>query len=75
FGVAEDFDIIHSHLDFCSFPLVRRCSIPVLTTVHGTIGLPELMKVYREFSEIPLVAVSEAQRKPCPWANWKATIP
>jgi len=30
--------------------------------------------VYKEFSEIPLVSISDAQRKPCPWANWKATV-
>lgn len=74
FRAADDFDIIHSHLDFWTFPLVRRCSTPVVTTVHGKINLPEIKQVFKEFSEIPLVSISDAQRKPCPWANWKATI-
>jgi glycosyltransferase involved in cell wall biosynthesis len=74
FGAAENFDIIHSHLDFWTFPLVRRCGTPAVSTLHGNIGLPELRHVYYEFCEIPVVSISDAQRKPCPWANWKATI-
>ena len=74
FGSAENFDVIHSHLDFWSFPLVRRCATPAVTTLHGNIGLPELRHVYYEFCEIPVVSISDSQRKPCPWANWKATI-
>ena len=74
FGAADSFDIIHSHLDFWSFPLVRRCGTPAVTTLHGKIDLPELKHVYYEFCEIPVVSISDSQRTPCPWANWKATI-
>jgi glycosyltransferase involved in cell wall biosynthesis len=74
FGTADNFDIIHSHLDFWSFPLVRRCGTPAITTLHGKIDLPELKHVYYEFCEVPVVSISDAQRRPCPWANWKATI-
>ena len=73
-GAAQGFDIIHSHLDFIGFPLARRNSIPVVTTLHGRQDLPELVPVFREFSEMPLVSISDAQRKPLPWANWVATI-
>lgn len=74
FSASDEFDLIHSHLDFLGFPVARRCSAPVLTTLHGRLDLPELVPVYREFAETPLVSISDAQRRPLPWANWHATI-
>jgi glycosyltransferase involved in cell wall biosynthesis len=73
-GSTHEFDIIHSHLDFIGFPLARRCPMPMLTTIHGRLDLPELAAVYRYFTDLPLISVSDAQRRPIPWANWKATI-
>lgn len=73
-GSAGDFDVIHSHLDFNGFPLGRRNAVPVVTTLHGRLDLPELEPVFREFMEMPLVSISDAQRRPIPWANWQATI-
>jgi glycosyltransferase involved in cell wall biosynthesis len=74
FSAPGEFDLIHSHLDFLGFPSARRCPAPVLTTLHGRIDLPLLEPVYREFAELPLVSISEAQRQPLPWANWHATV-
>jgi len=74
FGSPRDFDLIHSHLDFFGFPLARRCRVPVVTTLHGRLDLPEMAPVYREFSELPLVSISHAQRSPLPWSNWVATV-
>lgn len=74
FGALDEFDVIHSHLDFLGFPLARRCPVPVLTTLHGRLDLPELEPVYREFMEMPLVSISDAQRRPILWANWAATV-
>ncbi len=71
---AEDFDLIHSHLDFLGFPLARRCPTPVLTTLHGRLDLPELVPVFRTFSDMPLISISDAQRRPLAWANWLATV-
>jgi glycosyltransferase involved in cell wall biosynthesis len=73
-GAAGDFDVIHSHLDFLGFPLARRNAQPVVTTLHGRLDLPELAPVFREYSEMPLVSISDAQRRPLSWATWKATI-
>ena len=73
-NVSHQFDIIHSHLDFVGFPLARRSEVPVITTLHGHLGAPELAKVYREFWEIPLVSVSYAQREPFRYNNWKANV-
>ncbi len=74
FGSPGDFDLIHSHLDFLGFPLARRCPVPVVTTLHGRLDLPELEPVFREYAEMPLVSISNAQRRPLPWANWQATV-
>lgn len=75
FGSAEErFDVIHSHLDFIGFPLSRRCKIPVLTTLHGRLDLPELKPVFEEYAEIPLVSISNNQRQPLRWANWLSTV-
>jgi len=73
-GAAGDFDMIHSHLDFLGFPLARRNAVPVVTTLHGRLDLPELEPVFREYAEMPLVSISGAQRIPLPRANWQATI-
>jgi glycosyltransferase involved in cell wall biosynthesis len=74
FASADQFDLIHSHLDFLTFPLARRCGIPVLTTLHGRLDLPELKPVFAEFIDCPLISISHAQRQPLPWANWQQTI-
>ncbi len=74
YSMSTEFDIIHSHMDFLGFPLARRCRTPVLTTTHGRLDLPELFPVFHEFSDMPLVSISHAQRGPMPWANWEATI-
>lgn len=71
---AEEFDLIHSHLDFLSFPMSRRCATPVLTTLHGRLDLPELIPLYREYAEMPVVSISDAQRRPLPHANWQGTV-
>ena len=73
-GAEGEFDVIHSHLDFLGFLLARRSARPVLTTLHGRLDLPELAPVFREYGELPLVSISDAQRLPLPWATWKATI-
>ena len=74
FQQASRFDVIHSHLDILAFPLTRRSRTPVVTTVHGRLDLPELGPVFREFAELPVVAISNAQRKLLPWANWRGTV-
>jgi glycosyltransferase involved in cell wall biosynthesis len=74
FQVASDFDIIHWHIDYFHFPLSRRHPYPQLTTLHGRLDLPDLVPLYKEFTEMPVVSISDAQRTPLPWANWQATV-
>ncbi|MEX5219256.1 MAG: glycosyltransferase family 4 protein [Nitrospiraceae bacterium] len=73
-NVSHEFDMIHSHLDFIGFPLARRSEVPIITTLHGHLGVPELASVYREFWEVPIVSISYSQRSPFPSNNWKANV-
>jgi glycosyltransferase involved in cell wall biosynthesis len=70
-----NFDLIHFHIDYLHFPLSRRNhKVPHITTLHGRLDLPELQPLYKEYKEIPLVSISNSQRKPLPLVNWKGTI-
>lgn len=71
---APDFDVLHFHISHIHFPLVRRLEIPHLTTLHGRLDLPELVPLFAEFADVPVVSISDAQRAPLPQANWVATV-
>jgi len=72
---AHEFDVLHFHLAQLHFPLVRRLPVAHVTTLHGRLDMPELAPLYREFHDVPLVSISDAQRRPLPDACWAATIP
>ncbi|HEV2245248.1 MAG TPA: glycosyltransferase, partial [Terriglobia bacterium] len=71
---ASDFDLIHFHVDYLHFPWSRRQPVPHLTTLHGRLDIPDLVPLYGEFREMPVVSISDAQRQPLPWLNWQATV-
>jgi glycosyltransferase involved in cell wall biosynthesis len=71
---ADEFDILHFHVDYLHFPLSRRLGWPNVTTLHGRLDIPDLQPVYDEFHEMPVVSISDAQRRPLPQANWQATV-
>jgi glycosyltransferase involved in cell wall biosynthesis len=71
---ARSFDIIHSHIDYLYFPIMRRSENTYLTTLHGRLDIPELDPLFREYKDIPLVSISNSQRKPFPYSNWMGTV-
>jgi len=71
---ADEYDIIHCHLDYYPFSLFSRQTTPFVTTLHGRLDLPEHQPVFSTFSHIPVVSISNAQRRPVPNANWVRTI-
>jgi glycosyltransferase involved in cell wall biosynthesis len=71
---AQDFDILHFHIDLFQFPLFRALAARTLTTLHGRQDLGDLKPFYSRFGEMPLVSISNDQRKPIPRANFVATI-
>ena len=71
---AASFDIIHFHIDYFHFPSSRRQPTPIVHTSHGRLDMPELVPLFHEFRDIPVVSISDAQRAPLPWINWQATV-
>jgi glycosyltransferase involved in cell wall biosynthesis len=72
---SEDFDILHFHIDQFHFPLFRPIAGRTVTTLHGRQDLPDLRPLYAGFADMPLVSISNAQRRPLPDANYVANIP
>ncbi len=68
------FDFLHFHLDYYPFSLFSRQPTPFVTTLHGRLDLPEHQPVFTTFSSIPVISISNAQRRPVPQANWMRTI-
>jgi len=72
---ADEFDVIHFHIAQLHFPVMRRLPDVVhVTTLHGRLDLEELRPLYGEFSDMPVVSISDAQRVPLQEAGWVATI-
>jgi glycosyltransferase involved in cell wall biosynthesis len=71
---AEEFDILHFHIDLFHFPLFHSLAARTLTTLHGRQDLGDLKPFYSRFGEMPLVSISDDQRKPLPHANFVSTI-
>ncbi|MGE5489742.1 MAG: glycosyltransferase family 4 protein [Actinomycetota bacterium] len=71
---ADQFDVLHFNIDYLHFPLVRQNRLRAVTTLHGRLDIPDLAPLYRHFDDLPMVSISDAQRRPLPWAHWAATI-
>jgi glycosyltransferase involved in cell wall biosynthesis len=71
---AGEFDILHFHLDYFPFSLFSRQSTPFITTLHGRLDLPEHQPVFATFSSVPVISISNSQRRPVPQAGWVKTI-
>jgi len=74
FRRAAQFDVVHFHVDYLHFALSRRQPTAHVTTLHGRLDIPDLVPLFQEFSDMPMVSISGAQREPLPWVNWQATI-
>ena len=71
---ADDFDVLHFHIDQFHFPLFRSIAGRTVTTLHGRQDLPDLLPLYLGFDDMPLVSISNDQRRPVPNANFAATV-
>ena len=70
----HDFDVLHFHLDLLHFPFFADAAARTVTTLHGRLDLEDLPAAYREFTELPQVSISLAQRAPVPWLNWVGNV-
>ena len=71
---AYRFDVVHFHLDFMPFSVIREWGLPAVTTLHGRQDIPGQFPLFREFRDMNLVSISDAQRSSMPWASWLATV-
>ena len=72
--LADEFDILHFHIDQFHFPLFRQMADRTVTTLHGRLDLPDLKPLYLGFSDMPLVSISNGQRRPIADANFVANV-
>jgi glycosyltransferase involved in cell wall biosynthesis len=70
----EEFDFLHFHLDYYPFSLFCRQPTPFLTTLHVRLDLPEHQPVFTTFASVPVISISNSQRRPVPQANWIRTV-
>jgi glycosyltransferase involved in cell wall biosynthesis len=72
--MAEQFDILHFHVDVLHYPLAVDFAARTITTMHGRLDIPELRRVHAAFREFPLVSISNNQRLPMPPVKWAGTV-
>ena len=73
-NAKQRFDVIHSHLDYWSFPFAQLVEVPTVGTLHGRLDIEELHPIYARYRDVPLVSISDAQRVHMPFVNWVATV-
>jgi glycosyltransferase involved in cell wall biosynthesis len=71
---TSDFDLLHFHLDYYPFSLFSRQSTPFVTTLHGRLDLPEHQPTFNAFASLPVISISNSQRRPLPKVNWVRTV-
>ncbi|MBU6498177.1 MAG: glycosyltransferase family 4 protein [Rhodospirillales bacterium] len=71
---AEQFDVLHFHIDFHPFSVFTRQATPFLTTLHGRLDQDWVSEIYGLFPQVNLVSVSDSQRRPQPGLGWAASV-
>lgn len=70
----HEFDIVHFHVDYLHFASSRRHDLCHVTTLHGRLDILDLVPLYEEFPEMPVISISRAQRQPLPWLRWVGNV-
>jgi glycosyltransferase involved in cell wall biosynthesis len=71
---ADEFDILHFHIELLHAPLVREFADRTLTTLHGRLDLPDLIPFYGAFGDLPLSSISNHQQGYLRNVNWMGTV-
>ncbi|MEJ8814482.1 glycosyltransferase family 4 protein [Variovorax ureilyticus] len=71
---ADEFDVLHFHMELLHFPFFEDIAERTLTTMHGRLDLTDLPEAYGRWNEFPLVSISHQQRKPMASANWLGNV-
>ncbi len=72
--LADEFDVMHLHVDYLPFSAFLRQPTPFLTTLHGRLDLQEYVEIFNIFPRVPVVSISDSQRLPVPDLNWLGTV-
>ena len=71
---ADEFDVLHFHIDYMHYPVFRSICRRTVTTLHGRQDLPDLQPLYTAFADMPMISISLDQRRPLPQANWVGNV-
>ena len=72
FTQAQNFDLLHSHLGYMSFPYANLSKTPVVHTLHGII--PTWMEpIFQQHGQQNFVSISNSQRRPELGLNYVGT--
>ncbi|HSW87751.1 MAG TPA: glycosyltransferase family 4 protein [Candidatus Saccharimonadales bacterium] len=83
FDRADEFDILHMHLnksqDYMALPFAALSKTPVLFTFHFRLPSieetpPDRYGILDKYKEFPFTSISNSQRKPMPQLNFIKTI-
>lgn len=71
---ADHYDVLHFHTDFVHFAPFRHMADRCFTTLHGRLDIADFWPAFRAFSQMPLISISNDQRRPIVDANFVETI-
>jgi glycosyltransferase involved in cell wall biosynthesis len=71
---ADEFDVIHFHVDMLHLALFEKIAHRTVTTFHGRLDLDDLPRALACWPEFPYVSISDYQRRPLPGLNWIGTV-
>ena len=73
---AEEFDVVHSHLDIWTLPFTALSTVPTVLTMHGRLDLGFLRDLLPRYASVPLVSISDDQRRSVADLDlaWAATV-
>ena len=50
---ADEFDVIHSHLDLWTFPFAKSVATPTVLTMHGRLDLASVQRLLPLYPDDP----------------------
>jgi glycosyltransferase involved in cell wall biosynthesis len=73
---ADEFDVVHSHLDLLALPFTRLIATPTVVTLHGRLDLDFVRELMPRYGSVPLVSISNDQRRAVRDLDltWAATV-
>jgi glycosyltransferase involved in cell wall biosynthesis len=71
---ADEFDVIHSHLDYPTLPFAQNSTTPTVVTCHGRLDLLHIHPIFETLRAAQLVSISDNQRRLLPHWHWAGTV-